>query len=135
MNTKNSFSQTISALFIFGTVLSGNAFAHAHLKSSEPSKDSVISVMPATVTLHFSEALEASMSKVEVKDLTDGKIISEGKLSHLNDDKSTLQIALKSPTLITHKCRIEVSWKAVAKDSHKMPGKIEFTFDPAPVKN
>ena len=125
---------TVSPLFVLAalvSVLTGNAFAHAHLESSAPVKDATVNVLPGVVTLHFSESLEASMSKVEVKNLSDGKLLSEGKPSHPDGDKSALQIALKNPASVLKKSRFEVSWKAVSKDSHKMPGKFEFTFDPA----
>jgi len=125
---------TLLPFFALGILGAGNAFAHAHLESSDPAKDSVVRTMPTTVNLHFSEQLEISMSKLEVKNLDTGKVVSEGKPTYLRDDKSALQIGIKDPTLSGEKTRFEVSWKAVSKDSHKMPGKYEFTFDPAPEK-
>jgi methionine-rich copper-binding protein CopC len=121
-----------SAFFVaLSLAISGNAFAHAHLESSEPAKDASVNSLPSAVTLHFSEELESSMSKLEVKNLDTGKIVSTGKPAYANGDKSALQISIKDPATVTKKSRFEVSWKAVSKDSHKMPGKYEFTFDPA----
>lgn len=104
------------------------AFAHAHLASSSPAKDSVVHSAPTDVTLHFSEELEPSMCKLDVKNFKTGEVVSQGAIATNGEDKSSLKIALKS--LGNEKADYEVSWKAVSKDSHKMPGKYKFTFDP-----
>lgn len=135
MNTKRLTRSLRLPLLAVAVLVSGNAFAHAHLESSEPAKDAVVHAAPTEVTLHFTEELEASMSKLEVKNLDTGKVVSEGKPRYLNDDKSALQVSIKDPASITKKARFEVSWKAVSKDSHKMPGKYEFSFDPAAQKH
>jgi methionine-rich copper-binding protein CopC len=105
-----------------------SVLAHAKLKTSTPAANSVVQSAPKEVALHFSEELEIAMSKLEVKNLTTGEIVSEGALENAGDDKASLKVGLKS--LKKQKSEFEVSWKAVAKDTHKMPGHFKFTFDP-----
>ena len=104
------------------------AFAHAHMVSSAPSKDSVIHAAPTDVTVHFSEELEPSMCKLDVKNLKTGETVSQGAVTTDGEEKSSLKTSLKP--FKNEQAEYEVSWKAVSKDSHKMPGKYKFTFDP-----
>jgi methionine-rich copper-binding protein CopC len=131
MNIRKSFGIIFYLSLGIAAFGSNGAWAHAHLESSDPAKNAIVNLMPISVTLHFSEELENSMSKVEIKNLSTGAIISEGKPSYVNDDKSTLREDIKNASLIVKKSQLEVSWKAVSKDSHKMLGKYVFTFDPA----
>ncbi len=104
------------------------AFAHAKLLKSSPSANEVVHAAPSEVSLHFSEELEVAMSKLEVKNSKTGEVVSQGAVSQNPDDKASLKIALKP--LKKPKAVYEVTWKAVAKDAHKMPGHMSFTFDP-----
>jgi methionine-rich copper-binding protein CopC len=102
------------------------AFAHAHLTSSNPAKNAVLHSAPKEIVLHFSEALELSMCKLQVKDLANGDVVSDGTPVEAGD-KSSMKIQLKS--LKSAKSTYEVSWKAVAQDAHSMPGKFQFSTD------
>ena len=104
------------------------ASAHPHLLDSTPAKDSLVHTQPSTVVLHFSEDLELAMCKLEVKNLKSGEIVGKSEIANERDDKKSLKADLKS--LGSGKAEFEVSWKAVGKDSHRMPGKYTFTFDP-----
>lgn len=104
------------------------ASAHPHLLDSTPANHSVARTQPSTVVLHFSEVLELTMCKLEVKNLKSGEIVSKSEIANESDDKKSLKAVLKS--LGSEKAEFEVSWKAVGKDSHRMPGKYTFTFDP-----
>jgi len=106
----------------------GQAFAHAHLKTSDPAQNAVVTQAPAQVTLKFSENLELSMSKLEVKDSTSGDVVSTGKLSDGGQGKSTMQVALNP--LKKTRSKYQVNWKAVSTDTHRTQGTYEFTFDP-----
>ena len=107
-----------------------SAFAHAKLLKSQPSANQVVTQAPSEVVLHFSEELEIPMCKVEVKNVATGEVVSDGAITMANDgkDESSMRIALKS--LAKSKAVYDVSWKAVAKDAHKMPGHMQFIFDP-----
>jgi methionine-rich copper-binding protein CopC len=106
----------------------GQAFAHAHLQKAEPAQNAVVHVAPAQVTVKFSEELETTMSKLEVKEVASGLVVSTGKVSGGGQGDSTLQISLKP--LKKDKAKYQVTWKAVTKDTHKMQGTYNFTYDP-----
>jgi copper resistance protein C len=106
----------------------GQAFAHAHLKTSDPAQNAVVTQAPAQITLKFSEDLELSMSKLEVKDSTSGNVVSIGKVSDGGQGKSTIQVALNP--LKKMKSKYQVNWKAVSSDTHRTQGTYEFTYDP-----
>ncbi|MBC7386160.1 MAG: copper resistance protein CopC [Cryobacterium sp.] len=131
MKIKITLLASASLLLTISLFCSTQAFAHAHLINSEPAKDSIIHTVPTSVTLHFNEELEASMSKLEVMNLETGNLVTEGRPTPLNEDKSTLHIMVNDTAAPKKKTRYEVSWKAVSKDSHKMTGKFEFSFQPA----
>lgn len=126
---KLNFSRQIAALVLgFLVFAPSTSFAHAHMKSSEPKKDAVLEKLPSEVRITFSEELEPSMSKIEVKNEDAKEEVGERKLS----DKSggeVLVAKLKS-TGNTGAGRYTVKWKAVSKDSHKMTGQFEFTVRP-----
>ena len=104
------------------------AEGHAHLKTSSPEKDATVEEAPKEVTLTFSEPLELSMSKLEVEDLTNGGSLSVGEAHAADGKANSLQIAVHAPK--TPKAKLLVTWKVVAKDTHKMNGK--FTFEVSP---
>ena len=108
--------------------MAGQAFAHAHLKTSDPTQNAIVTQPPAQVTLNFAEDLELSMSKLEVKDSTSGDVVSTGKLSDGGQGKSTMQVALNP--LKKTRSKYQVNWKAVSTDTHRTQGTYEFTFDP-----
>lgn len=117
----------VSLLALAGVILfSPRAHAHAHLHGAEPAQGSVVKAAPRHVTLHFSEALEASLCKVEVKEVPGGKVVSQGKPRSV--DASTLEQDLES--LAPAKAEYEVQWKVVSKDTHKMSGSYKFSVDP-----
>ena len=105
-----------------------SAFAHAHLLASEPAQNAVLQETPKTVILHFSEALELAMCKLDVKDVETGKVVSEGKPT-TSEDRQILQINLTALNSSKKKNQFEVTWRAVAKDTHKINGKFMFSVD------
>lgn len=107
------------------------AFAHAHLTSSTPAKDSVLSVVPNEVVLHFNEDLEAAMCKITVKNLKSGAVISQVPVQQATDKRS-LKVALKPEKDAA--AEYEVSWRAVAEDAHSMPGTFKFKIGKAKTK-
>jgi methionine-rich copper-binding protein CopC len=118
----------ISVIAIMFSIYGARAFAHAHLQEAIPAQNSVVHQAPSEVRLKFSEDLETGLSKIEVKDVDSGILVSSGKSSNGGQDSNTLEVALKP--LKKEKSKYRVTWKAVSKDSHKMQGAYEFTFDP-----
>jgi copper resistance protein C len=105
------------------------SFAHAHMNSSDPKKDSVVEKLPSEVRLSFTEELEPSMSKIEVKNESSNEVVSEKKLSEQSGG-DVLVAKLKSPSK-TMAGNYTVKWKAVSKDSHKMTGQFGFKVQSA----
>ena len=123
-----TFLATTTVLFSSFLISSAPAFAHAHLKKSDPAKGSVLKVEPKEVTLHFSEELEPVLCRVSVKDVAGGQVVSEGKPKPAGNDMTTLQVALKP--LSPKKTVYVVKWNVVSKDTHRMKGSYRFTYDP-----
>lgn len=115
------------SVVIFSFVFPFYTFAHTHLIESNPKENAVVYEAPSKVILHFSEDLETAMCKVEVKNLSTNEIVSEGKVTEVENDKKSLQVSLK--TLKNEKTKFEVFWKVVSKDTHRMQGNYQFTFD------
>ena len=121
INYFNSFLLCLPLLFSFA------AMAHTHIQETIPAKESVIKTVPTEVSIKFSEDLEVAMSKIEVKNLTTGQIVSDKAVA--GSTKATLRTPLKN--LKSEKTKYEVTWKAVSKDSHTMKGSYSFTVDPS----
>lgn len=101
------------------------AFAHAHLKRSEPVAGSTIHGSPSVVKLWFTEALEPAYSTMRV--MADrGEQVDKGDVSVDVNDHKILKVSLPSlpPGSYT------VLWHAVSVDTHTTEGK--FTFKVAP---
>jgi methionine-rich copper-binding protein CopC len=122
------FNTSFLLLAVLCLVSPSRAFAHAKLLKSSPEANSVVNKAPTETELHFSEDLEVVMCKLEVKNIKSGEVVSQDLPMNAAGDAASLKISLKP--LKKEKADYEVSWKAVAKDAHKMPGHFKFTFDP-----
>lgn len=121
----------IKVAAVLATLTPATAFAHAHLVSSTPAQNAVIQKGPKEIVLHFSEELERSMCKLKVTNLKTGEQVNQGEITNEGKDQSTLKTMLKPLNCVQAKiCEFEVSWKAVSKDSHRMPGHYKFTLKP-----
>ena len=118
------FSSSLVSLVFFCSM---TASAHTHIEKTFPVKDSTVKATPKEVSIHFSEDLETAVSKIEVKNLTTGEVVSEK--TEAGSNKSTLLTHLKN--LKNEKTKFEVIWKAVSKDSHTMKGSYSFAVDPS----
>lgn len=105
------------ACFLFAAP---QAFAHANLVSSDPTKDATIA-SPKQITLHFSEALEMKVSGLKLTD-TDGKPVAI-KAVAAPDAKSLAAVPVKplTPGLYT------ITWTSMGDDAHKMSGTVSFS--------
>lgn len=96
------------------------ASAHAHLTASNPAADATVPA-PRTLSLTFSEALEAKFSGLTLTDPKGGEI----KLSVVaSKDGKTL---VASPAKAMAPGVYKAKWHAVAKDGHRMEGAYAFT--------
>lgn len=129
MTSKNIRISLATLLLILAPQL---AFAHAHVVEANPTEKSTLHEKPTQVVIKFSEELEPSLCKIDVKDLTTGKVISADKTETIGESHDTLQVKLNS--IYSPNGKFQVSWKVVSKDSHKMKGSYEFTVDTTAAK-
>ena len=96
------------------------AVAHAKLQAETPAADSTVEA-PKVIQLHFSEAVEASLSRLK---LAGGDIAIAVMPVNDTGDPTTLSIrpiaALKPGTYT-------VTWSVVADDGHRTRGTYSFT--------
>jgi methionine-rich copper-binding protein CopC len=97
------------------------AVAHAKLEAETPAADSRVDA-PKVIQLHFSEAVEASLSRLKLAANGDTAIA----VVPMNDaeDSTTLSIrpiAALKPGIYT------VTWSVVADDGHRTSGTYSFT--------
>lgn len=102
----------------------GLALAHAHLRSARPAVGSTVHTAPQTVEITFSEAVEPTLSTIEVKG-PDGKAVSQGQ-PHTGADGKHLIVTLDHVTPGTY----HVVWHATSVDTHKTDGAFTFTVAP-----
>ena len=103
-----------------GILAASQAIAHANLVSAVPAKDSTVAA-PATITLHFSEALEMKVSSFKLMS-SDGKAVAM-KAASAPDTKSLAAnpAAPLAPGVYT------VSWTSMGDDAHRVNGTYSFT--------
>jgi methionine-rich copper-binding protein CopC len=126
-----SISRTLSTpLFILSCAaasfgLSGQAFAHARLKSETPAANSTVA-SPEQLTLKFSEGLEIKFTSVRVTG-PDGKAAPTGNLSLDPNDNTSLIVPVNGSLPAG---KYKVGWHAVSTDTHKTQGTYSFTVKP-----
>jgi methionine-rich copper-binding protein CopC len=108
-----------AAFLLLASVTS--AAAHAHLKTASPAPKSVLTSAPAEIAIDFTEALEPSLSTIEVRDSSGGRV-DQGDLHLAPTDARHFAVSLKplSPGTYT------VIWHATATDTHKTDGTYTF---------
>ncbi len=113
--------KTLTAVALLASLLGASAaFAHAHLKSSEPAADSSVAA-PKDLRLTFSEGVEATFTKVSLS--KDGTEVAIKGLETPDADKKTLVVTPAAPLSAgTYK----VQWHAVSVDTHKSEGIYSF---------
>lgn len=111
----------ISLLATF--VMSGSAFAHAHLKSAVPPVAGKVATSPKELDLHFSEGLNLRFTGIVLKG-PKGAVIKTREAALKHGDDRTLLVPLSRPLTAG---RYDVSWHALSKDGHKTKGSYHFT--------
>ena len=95
--------------------------AHAHLLTATPAAGSTVSIFPVKLVCAFSEALELTLCRLEVRDVA-GARIDEGAMT-LSTDKKQIDVALRPGGAGDY----AVTWVAVSVDTHRTEGKFAFT--------
>ena len=115
------FKKTLGTLLLLAGLAGANAaFAHAHLKSETPAKDSTVSA-PGELRLVFSEGVEAALTKVEVSNAT-----NKVTLKSITTDPSDKKILIVTPDAPLPAGEYKVEWHAVSVDTHKSEGNYRF---------
>ena len=116
------------ALLLSAALLSATAapvLADAVLVEATPEADTVVTDVPATLTLVFNEPLDAETSSVELRDEA-GETVAEGEL--LADERTTLEAELPDLEPGTY----EVRYTAGSADGHLVRDRYTFTVEAAP---
>lgn len=106
-------------------VLSGSAYAHAHLEAAQPPIGGTVKAAPTEIDLKFSEELNLKFTGVKVSG-PDGKEVKTDNAMLMDGDKTfmvNLPAGLGAGTY-----RIE--WHALSRDGHKTHGDYKFTVKP-----
>ena len=98
------------------------AWAHAHLKRSEPAAGSRITSSPQVIRLWFSERPELSVTFISMKD-ANGKEFALGSPQNDGGDPLTVSVRVSQPLPAG---RYTVAWRAAASDGHPSHGTFGF---------
>lgn len=112
------------ALILGAAALASPALAHAELVNSSPAADAAVPA-PSELRLDFSEALELAFTTVTITG-PDGVAVETGPLALDPADPSMLIVPLPAAAAGV----VDVVWKAVAADGHKLEGGYSFTIVP-----
>src|SRR6266513_686756 len=113
----------VLALSALGLLLSPTlAWAHAHLKRSEPAAGSKVKSSPRLLRFWFSEAPELAMTVISLKD-SNGKEFPLGAAEGNRGDPLAISIRI-SQSLPAW--RYTVAWRTAASDGHHSHGSFSF---------
>src|SRR4051812_23405095 len=106
-----------------------SAWAHAHLKRSEPAAGSRIGGSPTVIRLWFSERPELSMTVISLTDAAGKRFALEPAAHELSDP---LEISLRVITALPPG-RYTLDWRTAASDGHPTHGTFAFTVVAQPL--
>jgi hypothetical protein len=99
-----------------------SADAHARLDHASPAVGSTVAHAPETLSLVFSEPVEAAFSGATVRNAV-GQRVDAGRAQIARGNKMELQVPLKQLPPGTYK----VDWHVLSADTHKSKGSFSFT--------
>jgi copper transport protein len=110
-----------------GLVVAGAtpAFAHAELVSTDPQAGGVYDEAPKTLTLRYSEPVEASLGAVRVYDGR-GAQLDIDKPSHPDGEQSAVRVDLGD----LRDGSYVVTWRVISADAHPVRGAFTFQVGP-----
>ena len=116
--------KTLASSFAFVALISltGEALAHAELKSAVPPVNGSVTASPAEIDLTFSEDLDLKFSGIKVTG-PDKKAVKLGE-GMLMDSNTILMVPV-SGTLADGSYKVD--WHALSGDGHKTHGSYKFT--------
>lgn len=119
-NARHWFTSLIAGSLL----LSGQAFAHAHLSNATPAEGAKVTA-PKAISITFSEGLELAFSGVSLSTAA-GKAVPLGEITLTKHGKTLtapLDKALKAG-------QYAVKWHVLSTDGHKTSGQYLFTVAP-----
>jgi copper transport protein len=124
-------SKTLRLALAFALILCpAVAWAHAHLKRSEPAGGSRLSTPPQVIRLWFSEQPELSMTAISLKD-EKGKQFPLTVPANEGGDQAMVAVRVSQPLTAG---RYTVAWQTAASDGHPSHGTFSFVvLESAPV--
>jgi len=111
--------------------ISTSAFAHAHLKTAEPAVNSTVDTAPKSLSLHFTEGVDAHFSGVEVSGpvmpgMANMAAPVVAQKIELNPADNT-NVTVPLPAHLAAG-QYQVKWHALATDGHKTNGDYTITI-------
>jgi copper transport protein len=100
----------------------GSASAHAALIATEPGQGTVVTTVPATVSLTFSEPVVVAPGGIQVFGPS-GAEVGDGHATHLGSAR-TVGVRLAHQL---HQGTYTVSWRVISADSHPVVGAFTFS--------
>ncbi|HET6157766.1 MAG TPA: copper homeostasis periplasmic binding protein CopC [Dongiaceae bacterium] len=116
----------VSAFLAASAALSSEALAHAHLVQTVPAANAIVQRAPSELELRFSEAIEVTFSKIEIKG-PDGSDVPVKTVAGASEDKTMLVVI---PAVPLSAGTYQVFWRAVSVDTHASEGNYGFTIQP-----
>lgn len=115
----------IIAVGLLGSSLASSpAWAHAHLKLSDPSDGATVKASPARIELHFTEDLEPSFSDVTLLS-AGGEGVPLTKTAP-RDGASIVRVPARALVSGSY----DVRWHVLSKDGHATSGSYSFVVKP-----
>jgi copper resistance protein C len=116
----------LGSVLLCGMAISGQALAHAHLKSAAPADGATLHTSPSEISLGFTEGLEPAFSTITVTGES-GDLTTTLPPVLGNDDATTLSVA---PTASLPPDTYTVRWHVLSRDGHPSSGSYQFRVAP-----
>ncbi len=116
----------VVAALAVGLGLTGQALAHAHLKSATPAVGSTVATAPTELDLVFSEGLNLKFTGVKITGPAKANVATGDAALGAGGD-TTLVVPV-TDTLAAGS--YTVAWHALSTDGHKTTGTYKFTVKP-----
>jgi copper transport protein len=119
---RGAVRRSATAIVIVAAALAAasSAWAHATVVSTDPTNDKIVPTEPRTVTMTFSESVEAASGAVRVYD-SNAKRVDTGKLDRPAGDEVSVPLKGGLPN-----GTYTVAWRVVSADSHPVQGSFVF---------
>jgi copper resistance protein C len=152
MSLKLRLSSILAGIALAGISIFGSVLAHANLNASSIKDGETVRVMPKTITLEFSEAVETGFSRFKlialdqkIKTLKDAnstaEAMLEATLDKRDDEKTRADEGLHNPPAVAAKLEVKLKaklpagwyvmmWKVLSIDSHSGSDFFVFQYKP-----